>query len=73
LVKTSGLRWLSLLLLVEIPGAGRVWALPLLTVLAPWKRYDQKRQHGHKTLPAWGRQMVLPLRRWRPERAIVLA
>jgi hypothetical protein len=71
-VKTSGLRWLSLMLLVEIPWAGRVWALPFLTVLAPSQRYDQKRQRRHKTLPDWGRQMLLQLRRWLPERPIVL-
>jgi DDE superfamily endonuclease len=71
-VKTSGLRWLSLMLLAEIPWAGRVWALPFLTVLAPSKRYDQKRQHRHKTLPDWGRQMLLQLRRWLPDRPIVL-
>jgi len=34
LVKASGLRWLSLMLLVPIPWAQRVWALPFLTVLA---------------------------------------
>ena len=34
-VKTSGLRWLSLMLLVKIPWAERVWALPFLTALAP--------------------------------------
>ena len=39
LVKASGLRWLSLMLLVPIPWAGRVWALPFLTVLAPSERY----------------------------------
>src|SRR3954452_9476593 len=71
-VKTSGLRWLSLMLLAEIPWAGRVWALPFLTVLAPSRRYDQKRQRRHKTLPNWGRQIVLQLRRWLPERPIVL-
>ena len=71
-VKTSGLRWLSLLLLVEIPWAGRVGALPFLTVLAPSKRYDQKRQRRHKTLPDWGRQMMLQLRRWLPDRPMVL-
>src|SRR3954453_3082830 len=71
-VKTSGLRWLSLMLLVEIPWAGRVWALPFLTVLAPSKRYDQKRQQRHKTLPDWGRQMLLQLRRWLPDRPPVL-
>lgn len=39
-VKTSGLRWLSLMLLVPIPWAQRVWALPFLTVLAPSERYN---------------------------------
>src|SRR3982751_2216045 len=71
-VKTSGLRWLSLMLLAEIPWAGRVWALPFLTVLAPSERYNQKRQRRHKTLPDWGRQMVLQLRRWLPDRRLVL-
>jgi DDE superfamily endonuclease len=71
-VKRSGLRWLSLMLLVEIPWAGRVWALPFLTVLAPSKRYHQKRQRRHKTLPDWGRQRLLPFRRWLPERSLVL-
>lgn len=71
-VKTSGLRWLSLMLLVDIPWAGRVWALPFLTVLAPSKRYDQKRRRPHKTLPDWGRQMLLQLRRWLPDRQLVL-
>ena len=71
-VKTSGLRWLSLMLLVEIPWAGRVWALPFFTVLAPSERYHQKRHQRHKTLVDWGRQMVLQLRRWLPERSLVL-
>ncbi|MGG6265271.1 hypothetical protein ACQ4M3_13675 [Leptolyngbya sp. AN03gr2] len=35
MVKASGLRWLSLMLLVPIPWANRVWALPFLTVLSP--------------------------------------
>jgi DDE superfamily endonuclease len=71
-VKTSGLRWLSLMLLTEIPWAGRVWALPFLTLLAPSERYDQKRQRRHKTLPDWGRQMMRQLRRWLPDRRLVL-
>ena len=32
-VKASGLRWLSLMLLVPVSWADRVWALPFLTVL----------------------------------------
>ena len=34
-VKASGLRWLCCMLLAEISWAGRVWALPFLTVLCP--------------------------------------
>src|SRR6266571_7387001 len=48
-VKASGLRWVSLHLLVPIPWTGRVWALPLLTVLAPSERFAQQRRHRHKT------------------------
>jgi hypothetical protein len=33
-VKSSGLRWVCVMLLVEIPWAARVWALPFLCV--PW-------------------------------------
>ena len=37
--------WLSVMLLPEIGWAGRCWALPFLTVLAPSQRYWQE----HKT------------------------
>jgi len=71
-VKTSGLRWLSLMLLVDIPWAHRVWALPFLTVLAPSQRHDQACGHHHKTLTDWARQMLTQVRRWLPHRPIVL-
>lgn len=69
-VKASGLRWLSLMLLVDIPWAQRVWALPFLTVLAPSERYNQEQGHRHKTLTDWGRQMILQVRRWLPRREL---
>lgn len=71
-VKTSGLRWLSLMLLVEIPWSQRVWALPFFTVLAPSERYNQRQGHRHKKLIDWARQMLTQVRRWLPQRAIVL-
>ncbi|MGL4622464.1 MAG: hypothetical protein ACRCZS_25970 [Chroococcidiopsis sp.] len=46
------------MLLVEIPWAGRVWALPFLSVLAPSQRYAQAQQRRYKTLLDWGRQML---------------
>jgi hypothetical protein len=70
-VKVSGLRWLSLMLLVEIPWAKRVWALPFLTVLAPSERYHQEQGVRHKTLTDWSRQMLKQVRRWLPQRQIV--
>jgi hypothetical protein len=71
-VKASGLRWLSLLLLVSVPWAGRVWALPFLTALAPSERYCRERGLRHKKLTDWGRQLVLQARRWMPERRLIL-
>jgi hypothetical protein len=71
-VKTSGLRWLSMMLLAPIPWAKRVWALPFLTVLAPSERYHQQRGQRHKKLTDWGRQMITQVCRWLPDRAIVV-
>lgn len=71
-VKVSGLRWLSMMLLVEIPWAKKVWGLPFLTVLAPSERYHQEQQRRHKKLTDWARQMILQVRRWLPRRELVV-
>jgi hypothetical protein len=71
-VKASGLRWISMQVLAEVPWAGRIWGLPFLTVLAPSERYTVERGRRHKTLPEWGRQMIRQVRRWLPGRALVV-
>jgi hypothetical protein len=71
-VKTSGLRWLSLMLLAPIPWTGRVWALPFLTALAPSARYFEERKLRPKVLTDWARQLALQVRRWMPNRKLVL-
>ena len=71
-VKTSGLRWISMQVLVEVPWAGRIWGLPSLTVSAPSERENRTRGRRHKTLPDWGRQMIRHVRRWLPERDLVV-
>src|SRR6266496_5043908 len=71
-VKTSGLRWLSMMLLATVPWAQRVWALPFLTVLAPSERYHTARGQRHKKLTDWARQMITQVRRWLPDRTIVV-
>src|SRR5215217_2497270 len=71
-VKASGLRWLSVMLVVAVPWAGRAWALPFLTVLAPSERYCRGRgQRRHKRLTDWARQALLRAARWLPGRRVV--
>src|SRR5580765_391882 len=71
-VKTSGLRWVSLPLLAPIPWIGRTWALPFFTGLAPSERSHLERGKRHKKVTDWGRQMLAQLRRWLPARALVV-
>ena len=56
----------------HVPWAGRHWALPVLTVLAPSARYHRLQGLRHKKLTDWARQMILQLRRWLPHRPLVL-
>jgi hypothetical protein len=70
-VKSSGLRWVCVMLLVEIPWASRVWALPFLSALAPSERYAARRGKRHKKITEWAWQLLLVLRRWYPHREIV--
>jgi hypothetical protein len=71
-VKASGLRWLSAMLLVRVPWAGRIMALPFLTMLAPSKRFYGGKARAPKTLLDWARQAVLQIHRWLPDRTIVI-
>jgi hypothetical protein len=66
-VKTSGLRWLSFMLLTEVPFATKVWALPFMTVLCPSERYDEGRGIRHRKLTDRARQAILLIKRWLPQ------
>jgi hypothetical protein len=70
-VKSSGLRWVCVMLLVEVPWASRVWALPFLSALAPSERYAAQRGRRHKKITEWAWQLLLVVRRWYPQREIV--
>ena len=71
-VKASGLRWISMMLLVKVPWAKRIWGLPFLTALAPSERYYERSPRRHKKLTDWARQMGMQVRRWLPHRKIIL-
>jgi DDE superfamily endonuclease len=71
-VKVRGLRWICAMLLVPIPWAGRVWALPFFTVLAPSEREAARRRRRYKPLTTWARQMVRQVHRWAVNRPLVI-
>ena len=68
---SRGLRWLSAMVLVDVPFAGRVWALPVLTALTPTKAWSERHGRRHRPVTEWARLVLLTLRRWLPDRAIV--
>ena len=70
-VKASGLRWISLMLLAPVPFAGRVWALPFLTALAPSERHAQTQGQRHRPLTDRARLLLLLLARWLPGRQVI--
>ncbi|WP_247895161.1 transposase [Azospirillum brasilense] len=70
-VKASGLRWMVVMLLVPIPWARRVWALPFLSALAPSERFARETGRRHKKLTDWARQLLLQVRRWVSDRPVI--
>lgn len=69
---SSGLRWVSMMLLVPVPWSKRVWGLPFLTVLAPSPKTNEANHKRHKTSIDWVGQMISAVRRWLPEHSLVL-
>src|SRR5579864_3316153 len=72
MVTASGLRWVSLMWLTRVPWAERIWALPVLTALAPSERYYEARGRKPKKRTDWARQLVFQLRRWLPDRVLII-
>jgi hypothetical protein len=69
-VQCFGLKWVVLTILVPVPWSARVWALPFLTTLC-WPE-GAGRRAGHKISIDLAGQMVLQVRRWLPERELIL-
>ena len=70
-VSSRGLRWVNAMLLVEVPFAARIWALPVLTVLTPSRTWCECHHRRHRRVTEWARLVLLTLRRWLPDRLLV--
>jgi hypothetical protein len=69
-VSTSGLRWVTMALVVTLPWTNLRWALPFLSVLATTPQVSEALKRRHKTLARLAQQMVMGVRRWLPDVAI---
>lgn len=72
LVKSSGLRWISVMVLTKLSWTKRVWALPFFTLLAPSQRYNEQRNRKHKTITDWAYLMIRIIKRWLADRKLIL-
>ena len=71
-INRDGLRWVSMMVLVKVGWSQRVWALPFLSVLAPHPKTNQAQGKRHKTSIDWVGQMINQVRRWLPQRPLIL-
>ena len=72
-VQTSeGIHWLCVMLLVRIPWCQRPWALPVLSVPTLTPATSAKLGKRHRTTAQAAQILIALIRRWYPEREIVL-
>src|SRR5205085_2858239 len=65
-VSSSGLRWITMALVVTLPWTKLRWALPFLSVLATTPKVSEALKQRHKTTARIAEQLVMVVRRWLP-------
>jgi len=71
-VKSSGLKWLTLAVSWRFPFSERYFALPFMTVLEPSAKSDKAAKRRHKTTLQWTIQMLIQVVRWLKNTPIIL-
>jgi hypothetical protein len=71
-VTSEGIHWLCMTLLVPVPWSRRLWACPFLTVPALAPATSAKLGKRHRPLVDRAAVLVRLVRRWQPDRALVL-
>jgi hypothetical protein len=68
-IRSFGLKWVAMMLLMPVPWARRVWAIPYLTALC--RPADKVMRRRHETSLNGVRQIMRQVRRWLPGRQLV--
>ena len=63
-VKSSGLKWLTMAISWRFPFSARYFALPFMTVLEPSEKSNKAAKRRHKTTLQWTVQIVKQVARW---------
>jgi DDE superfamily endonuclease len=63
-VKSSGVRWQVMQVLLPLPWSQRVWGLPFLSVMVPSKETPRVGARGYKSSLDWATQMVSVVSKW---------
>jgi hypothetical protein len=71
-VTSYGIRWVCVALLVQVPWNRRPWALPVLVVPSLSLRRAEQLGKTHRSPVSWARLLLEKVRRWYPERQVVL-
>ena len=71
-VKSSGLKWLTLAVSWRFPFSERHFALPFMTILEPSTKSDIVAKRRHKTTLQWTIQMLMQVVRWLKNTPIIL-
>jgi DDE superfamily endonuclease len=72
IVTSEGIHWVCLMLLVSVPWCQRRWALPVLSVPTLTPATSAKLGKRHRTTIQAAQLLIWLVRRWFPEREIVL-
>ena len=72
IVTSLGIRWCCIALLVTVPWSRRPWALPFILVPTLAPKVSAKLHKSHRTSVGWAVYLINKVRRWQPERDIVL-
>lgn len=71
-VKSSGLKWLTLAASWRFPFSERYFALPFMTILEPSVKSDKAAKRRHKTTLRWTIQILIKIVRWLKNTPIIL-
>jgi hypothetical protein len=70
--KALGIRWIVMAIVVPVPWSQRLWALPFMAIPALSPKTSAKLKKRHRTLVGWADVMIQKVRRWQPDREIIL-